>query len=144
MFMNKIYFTAILSLVCATSAYAADDMHNYNFKDAVDRAVADGTLDGSVKFYLAGTKSGGKLIEAGAVTNKKTNGFGKSAEKSCDHVLRSALIQLQNTAKEKGANAVTNIVSFYKSNETKSTTTYQCAKGTAMAGVALKGDLVKF
>ena len=78
------------------------------------------------------------------VTNKKTNGFAKSAESSCDHVLRSALIQFQNTAKANGANAVTNLVSFYKSNETRSTTTYQCAKGTALAGVALKGDLVKF
>ncbi len=38
----------------------------------------------------------------------------KSAESSCDHVLRSALIQFQNTAKAKGANAVTNIVSYYK------------------------------
>lgn len=142
--IQKSCLAITLSLLGLTSVHAKDDMHNYNFKEAVDRAVADGTLDGSVKFYLAGTKSGGKLIEAGAVTNKKTNGFGKSAEKSCDHVLRSALIQLQNTAKEKGANAVTNIVSFYKSNETKSTTTYQCAKGTAMAGVALKGDLVKF
>jgi hypothetical protein len=54
------------------------------------------------------------------------------------------LIQFQNTAKANGANAVTNLVSFYKSNETRSTTTYQCAKGTALAGVALKGDLVKF
>ncbi len=44
----------------------------------------------------------------------------------------------------RGANAVTNLVSYYKANETKSTKTYQCAKGTAIAGVALKGDLVKF
>ncbi len=84
------------------------------------------------------------MIEKGLVTNKKTNGFAKSAESSCDHVLRSALIQFQNTAKANGANAVTNLVSLYKSNETRSTTTYQCAKGTALAGVALKGDLVRF
>ncbi len=37
--------------------------------------VADGTLDGSVKFYLAGTRAGGKVIQKGLVTNKKTNGF---------------------------------------------------------------------
>jgi uncharacterized protein YbjQ (UPF0145 family) len=118
-------------------------MHDFNFQEAVSRAVADGTLDGSVKFYLAGTKAGGKVIQKGLVTNKKTNGFAKSAETSCDHVLRSALIQFQNTAKAKGANAVTNIVSYYKSNETKSSTTYQCAKGMAVAGVALKGDIAK-
>ncbi|MCT9189275.1 excinuclease, partial [Acinetobacter baumannii] len=46
--------------------------------------------------------------------------------------------------KAQGANAVTNIVSYFKANETTSTTTYDCYKGTMMAGVALKGDVVKF
>lgn len=143
MSIQKLCLAAILSFGGVVSAQAADQMHDFNFKEAVDRAVADGTLDGSVRFYLAGTKTGGKVIQKGLVTNKKTNGFGKSAENACDHVLRSALIQFQNTAKAKGANAVTNIVSFYKSNETRSATTYQCAKGTAVAGVAIKGDIVK-
>lgn len=144
MSFKKAFTVTVLSLCGIASAQAADQMHDFNFQEAVNRAVADGVLDGSVEFYLAGTKSGGKVIERGLVTNKKTNGFAKSAESSCDHVLRSALIQFQNTAKAKGANAVNNLVSFYKSNETRSTTTYQCAKGTALAGVALKGDLVKF
>ena len=144
MLLKNICAAAVLTLSGMAAVHAADTMHDFNFKEAVDRAVADGTLDGSVKFYLAGTKSGGKVIEKGLVTNKKTNGFAKSAESACDHVLRSALIQFQNTAKAKGANAVTNLVSFYKSNETRSATTYQCAKGTAIAGVALKGDIVKF
>ena len=126
------------------SSHAADEAHYFNFKQAVDSAIADGVLDGSVKFFLAGTKSGGKVLSKGVVTNKKTNGFAKPAEKACDHVLRSALIQLEKAAHQRGANAVTNIVSFYKSNESKSTTTYECHKGTAVAGVALKGDLVKF
>lgn len=147
--MSKVSFkkALIAASLCFSgimSTHAADSMNDFNFKEAVDRAVADGTLDGSVKFYLAGTKSGGQVIQKGLVSNKKTNGFGKSAESACDHVLRSTLIQFQNTAKAKGANAVTNIVSFFKSNETRSTTTYQCAKGTAVAGVALKGDIVKF
>ncbi len=144
MLLKNIYAAAVFTLSGMVAVHAADTMHDFNFKEAVDRAVADGTLDGSVKFYLTGTKSGGKVIEKGLVTNKKTNGFAKSAESACDHVLRSALIQFQNTAKAKGANAVTNLVSFYKSNETRSTTTYRCAKGTAIAGVALKGDIVKF
>ena len=144
MLIKKLTLTAALCFGGAVSAQAADTAHNLDFKSAVERAVADGTLDGSVKFYLTGTKSGGKVVQKDAVTNKKTNGFAKSAESACDHVLRSALIQFQNTAKAKGANAVTNLVSFYKSNETRSATTYQCAKGTAIAGVALKGDIVKF
>ncbi len=143
MTMKQILCAAVLGFGGMMTAQAADQMHDFDFQDAVKRAVADGALDGSVKFYLAGTKSGGRVIERGLVTNKKTNGFAKSAESSCDHVLRSALIQFERTAKARGANAVTNLVSFYKSNESKSSKTYQCAKGTAIAGVALKGDLVK-
>jgi uncharacterized protein YbjQ (UPF0145 family) len=144
MLLKKICLVTAFGLVGSTSAQAADNVHHFNFKEAVDRAVADGVLDGSVKFYLAGTRSGGKAIERGLVTNKKTNGFGKSAENACDHVLRSALIQFQNTAKARGANAVTNLVSYYKANTYSSKTDYECHKGTAIAGVALKGDIVKF
>lgn len=139
-----VYISGLAMAAWASSAQAADTMHQFNFNEAVQRAVADGTLDGSVKFYLVGAQSGGKMIQKDLVTNKKTNGFGKPAASACDHVLRSALIQFQNTAKAQGANAVTNITSFFKSNETRSSTTYDCAKGTAMAGVALKGDLVNF
>ncbi|ATO18612.1 excinuclease [Acinetobacter sp. LoGeW2-3] len=141
--IKQFALVAVLGFGGVLSAQAADNMHDFDFQEAVKRAVDDGVLDGSVKFYLAGTKSGGRVIERGLITNKKTNGFAKSAESSCDHVLRSALIQFERTAKARGANAVTNLVSYYKANETKSTKTYQCAKGTAVAGVALKGDLVK-
>ena len=142
--IKQLVLASVLGFGSFTAVQAADQMHDFDFQEAVNRAVADWVLDGSVKFYLAGTKSGGRVIERGLVTNKKTNGFAKSAESSCDHVLRSALIQFEKTAKVRGANAVTNLVSYYKANETKSTKTYQCAKGTAIAGVALKGDLVKF
>ncbi|ESK56712.1 hypothetical protein [Acinetobacter tjernbergiae] len=144
MSIKQLFLVAALATGFTASVQAADVTHNFDFKAAVDRAVADGTLDGTVKFYLKGNKSGGKVLEQDIVTNQKTNGFGKSAETSCDWVLRSALLQLDKAAKARGANAVTNIVSYYKKNETKSTTTYECHKGVAVAGVALKGDLVKF
>lgn len=144
MLNKKLLFVAMLSAGFTATVQAGDEVHQLNFKEAVDRAVADGTLDGSVKFYLKGTTSGGKVIQKDVVTNKKTNSFAQSAASSCDWVLRSALIQLQNNAKAQGGNAVTNIVSYFKSNETSSTTNYDCYKGTIMAGVALKGDVVKF
>lgn len=144
MSIKQLFLATVLTAGFAASVHAADTVHNLDFKAAVDRAVADGTLDGTVKFYLKGTKSGGKVVEQDIVTNQKTNGFGKSAEKSCDWVLRSALIQLDKAAKARGANAVTNIVSYFKKNESQNSTTYQCYKGMAVASVALKGDLVKF
>ena len=144
MSIKQLFLATVLTAGFAASVHAADTVHNLDFKAAVDRAVADGTLDGTVKFYLKGTKSGGKVVEQDIVTNQKTNGFGKSAEKSCDWVIRSALIQLDKAAKARGANAVTNIVSYFKKNESQNSTTYQCYKGMAVASVALKGDLVKF
>jgi len=44
-----------LCLGTVVSAQTTDTADNVDFKSAVERAVADGTLDGSVKFYLAGT-----------------------------------------------------------------------------------------
>ncbi|RZF50783.1 excinuclease [Acinetobacter halotolerans] len=144
MSIKQLFLATVLTTAFTASVQAADSVHQFDFKAAVDRAVADGTLDGSVKFYLKGNKSGGKVLEQDIVTNQKTNGFGKSAEKSCDWVLRSALLQLDKAAKARGANAVTNIVSYFKKNEVQSSTTYECHKGMAVAGVALKGDIVKF
>lgn len=144
MSIKQLCLASFLTIGCAVSAQAEDVTHQFDFKSAVARAVADGTLDGSVKFYLKGTKSGGRMLEQGMVTNQKTNGFLKSAEKSCDWVLRSALLQLDKAAKARGANAVTNIVSYYKKNEMQSSSAYECHKGMAVAGVALKGDMVKF
>ena len=65
MLFKKICAVAVLSLGAIASAQAADKMYDFKFQEAVNRAVADGVLDGSVKFYLAGTKSGGKVIEKG-------------------------------------------------------------------------------
>ena len=62
MLFKKICAVAVLSLGVIASAQAADKMYDFKFQEAVNRAVADGVLDGSVKFYLAGTKSGGKVI----------------------------------------------------------------------------------
>ena len=115
------------------------------FDKVVAEAIATGKIDGSVKFYLAGNKPAGKVsvISPGAVTNKKTNAFNKTDEVACEWALQSALITLHQAAKKVGANAVTDIASFYKSNERKDAKTYECHAGAVMAGVALRGDLAK-
>jgi len=114
-----------------------------------DKVIADMTaakkLDGTVKFYLAGVQPKGQVtvLSPGAVTNKKTNAFNKSDTDACEWVLQSAILQMNEAAKSAGANAVTNIVSFYKKVERKDPATYECHAGAIMAGVALKGDLSK-
>jgi uncharacterized protein YbjQ (UPF0145 family) len=75
-------------------------------------------------------------------TNKKTNAFGKSDEKACQHVFLSAVIELQERARKEGGNAVINIKSNYRNEERASATEYTCGAGAVIAGVALKGDVV--
>lgn len=71
MSIKQLFLVAVLATGFTTSVQAADVTHNFDFKAAVDRAVADGTLDGTVKFYLKGNKYGGKVLEQDIVTNPK-------------------------------------------------------------------------
>ena len=146
MHFKKLAAAATL-LICALPgiSQARDTAVYLPFDKAVAEATRAGKIDGSVKFYLAGNTPTGNVtvVSAGAVTNKKTNAFNKSDEVACEWVAQSAIISLHQAAKNAGANAVTNIVSFYKKNERKDAKTYECHAGALMAGVALKGDLAK-
>ena len=145
MHFNKL--AAVTLLLCALPAVsqARDTAVYLPFDKAVAEATRSGKIDGFVKFYLAGNTPAGKVtvVSPDAVTNKKTNAFNKSDEVACEWVAQSAIISLHQAAKNAGANAVTNIVSFYKRNERKDAQTYECHAGAIMAGVALKGDLAK-
>ena len=145
MHFKKLAAAALLICALPGVSQARDTAVYLPFDQAVASAIATGKIDGSVKFYLAGNKPTGNvtIVSPGAVTNKKTNAFNKSDQVACEWVVQSAIIALHQAAKSAGANAVTDIVSFYKSNERKDPKTYECHAGAIMAGVALKGDLAK-
>ena len=136
--------TLLLSTLPAVSQ-ARDTTLYLPFDQVVTEAISTGKIDGSVKFYLEGNTPSGNVmvISPGAVTNKKTNAFNKTDYEACSWALQSALITLHEAAKKVGANAVTDIASFYKRNERKDPKTYECHAGAVIAGVALKGDLSK-
>lgn len=139
---QKLLATLVLSLSCAAPALAADRAVYLPLQAAIDAATQSGKLDGTVKFYLAGTGPKGKLLEADAVANRKTNAFAKKDADACIWAAQSALISLQEGAKRVGANAVTNIISYYRKNEYRSNTDYECHAGATVAGVALRGNMV--
>jgi len=144
--MKPLKHTIGLGLIAAllsSPVLAADRTVYLPLEEAVAAAKAAGKIDGSVRFYLAGSGPKGQILQRDSVTNKKTNAFGKSDAVACQYVAQSAIIALHNAAKQAGANAVTNIVSFYKRNEYKDATNYECHAGAVIAGVALKGDLTK-
>lgn len=138
---HKLFGALALSLACSTPTLAADRTVFLPLQPAIEAAQAAGKIDGSVKFYLAGTGPKGKVLEAGVVTNRKTNAFAKKDAEACLWVAQSAVIALHEAAKKAGANAVTNIVSYYRKNEYSSKTDYECHAGAMVAGVALRGDL---
>ena len=55
----------------------------------------------------------------------------------------SALLELRDRAVREGGNAVIKVVSYYNKQEIPDTTEYECHTGAFVAGVALKGTVVK-
>lgn len=141
----KVWSATAALMLCALPglSQARDTALYLPFEKVVQQMYNEGKLDKSLKFYLAGVQPRGKVtvVSPNAVTNKKTNAFNKTDEAACEWALQSALITMQDAAKKVNANAVTNIVSYYKKNERKDATTYECHAGAVMAGVAIKGDL---
>jgi hypothetical protein len=126
------------------TAQAADDLVMIPVADAMGTAEFKDELDGSVSFYFGNTAHPEVVQTYGNfVTNKKTNAFAKDDGTACRHVLLSALISLQDRAKSLGGNAVVNIMSYFKKQEASHDAEVECYVGFIMAGVALKGDVVK-
>lgn len=131
-------------LMFSSPAHSRDTQHMLSIEAAMNSADFKEKLDPSIRFYFGNqahpevVKSYGKFV-----SNKKTNAFGKSDEASCEWVLLSAMLSLQDRVKAEGGNAVININSYYKKNTFSSETEYECHTGAIMAGVALQGEVVK-
>jgi uncharacterized protein YbjQ (UPF0145 family) len=142
--MKRLLTASLLALLAVPQAFAADTRLELPLRELIDSPQAKAAgIDGSVRFFLAGEKTPAVVTRMGEdVTNKKTNGVGKSDVESCNWVALSALKALQEGAKDRGANAVINITSYFKKNEFRSATNYECYAGNIMSGVALKGTYV--
>jgi uncharacterized protein YbjQ (UPF0145 family) len=141
--MKKTLLAALL-VAASFSAYAADKIVNFPIAGALAANDAQKRLGDTVKFYFAGQTTPAVLAHITSdKTSLRTNGFGKSAEKACNWVFLSAMLQLQKRAVAVGANAVTNITSNIGDQEMASPTEFACADGAIMAGVAFKADFVK-
>jgi len=142
--ISQLTIVAALTLSAAWPAHARDDKLMFPVAPALEAKDAKEKLDGSVKFYFGNQETPKILTKLGTdVTNQKTNKFGKSDERACNWVFLSAMIQLDKRAKQLGANAVVNIVSYYQKNVTSSPTEFECHAGNIVASLALRGEFVK-
>lgn len=126
------------------TAYAVDNIDSYSIKETMDLEQSKIKLGEDVQFYFGNQSHGTVTQNFGEFsTNKKTNATMKTDKEACQWVFLSAMISLKNRAIKEGGNAVINIKSNYKDNLTISNDTFQCGAGTFVAGVALKGTVVK-
>jgi len=142
--MKRLLSAALVVLAGIGTAQARDTVVKVTLADVLAMPEAQAKLDGSVKFYLAGQATPKVLSNLGSgVANKKTNGVGKDDQYGCKYVMLSALIAFQQSAKQRGANAVVDLASYYKKNEVRDAHTIECHAGNIMIGGALKGEYAK-
>ena len=144
--MRKLILSIALSAAVATSlpVQARDTKMMLPLAAAMSANDAQTRLGDTVKFYFGNQKTPAIAQRLGVdKTSQKTNSFGKSADTACNWAFLSAMLRLQQRAKELGADAVVNIVSNYKNEEMSSETDFECHDGAMMSGVALKGEFVK-
>jgi len=132
----------VLGAALAPAAQARDNVLHLPIKDVLENPEYKGRLGSDVALYFGSQGAAGQSVGE-YVTNKKTNAFGKSDDKSCQWAMLSALLELVERARKESANAVVNITSYYKRVEFASDTEYECHAGGVIAGVALKGKVVK-
>jgi uncharacterized protein YbjQ (UPF0145 family) len=144
-FMKKTVMLAALAAVLVSgTVQARNDVLTLPLDKIIGTDKAKQALY-DIPVYFAGQEHAAISGNWGEVTtSRKTNAVGKSDEEACQWALLSALKVLQENAQKRGYDAVVNVRSNYQNKEFSSTSEFQCGAGAIMAGVALKGDLVKF
>lgn len=138
-------FVVLGVLATASMIYARDIRNLLPIAAALESTEAAAKLDGSVTFRF-GRDSSTQAVEI--LRSETVRGMGHTSrgtmEKICTETFLSALTQLQKIAKQRGANAVINIVSAFKGHpELSSATQYECYQGARTTSVMLRGDLAK-
>ena len=135
----------LLILSVASTALARDTRYMYPIDAVLNTPPAKAKLGTAINFYF-GKQDHPETVQTFGeyVTNLKTNAFNKTDREACEWVFLGTMLSLRDRAAQMGADGVVNIRSFYKKNEVVSETEYECHAGALIAGVALKGTVVKF
>lgn len=139
---RHLMLAALCVATMSTAAFARNDVETYSI-DAALKSPGSEKVGSDIALSFADQKHASVVKSMGEIaTNKKTNGVGRSDEAACQYVFLSAVLALQERARQLGGNAVINIKSNYKNNLTASATEFTCGSGALMSGVALKGEVV--
>ena len=144
-FTTAITAIAAMGFVSYATAAGRDDHIKLPIQGALEKGQSyKDTVGSDIKLFWGTQKTPAIAQKMGEFTsNKKTNAANKSDQDACDLAFISAVIALQQRARKEGGNAVVNIRSVYKKEDSDSPTDYVCGAGRIMAGVALRGTVVK-
>lgn len=130
---------AVFALAIVATVEARNDKHLLSINDAMQSA----NLDGSVRFFFTKQKTPAVAKGLGSASvHGKVSTRPERDEESCKAAFREALAALQKRANKAGADAVVNIVSYYRKETTSSASEFQCNAGAA-AHVMLRGEMVQ-
>lgn len=138
-------FVFVLGVVCLVGSpgLARDTFHDLSVEEARSSDLGQEKLL-DVPFYMAGQKHPGVAKSIGTFTsNKRTNAFNKSDEYACQIAFLSAVISLQQRARQEGGDAVVDIKSITKHNDLESSSQFRCVAGNVIANVVLTGRVVR-
>lgn len=151
--MNNVLRGALVAtgLLVSGAVNAADELMNMPIDTALKSPAASSRIDPNIKLAwgfnrLEATQNPVlfKTVKRVRRPTSQSDGSPKPTDAElCQSVFVEALQEIQQRASAAGNNAVMEIRSNWKDDETASDTTYVCAKGMAYIGVALKGTAVK-
>lgn len=153
--MKIIYY---LLLFCGI-LFAKDEIIEVDLEKILDSTTSKEILGDEVEFVFGSGSDNTKAILTNIISNKKTSKTSKDSkfdtslsgkhyefyeyEKACGWVLLSNLKELKEQALRHNGAKVVNIISYYKKVPFNSKDKFQCAIGSMMIGVALKGDVIR-
>ena len=131
--------------IAASPALARDDRLMFPVTDGMERGkTTKDRIDPDIRVYFGKQKPPAVERKLGEFTaNRKTNATNKTDKEACEISFVSAVVSLQQRARREGGNAVLNVHSVYKNEHRESNSEYLCGAGTFVAGVALRGTVVK-
>lgn len=129
----------------ASPALARDDRLMFPVNEGMERGKSTkDRIDPEIRIYFGKQKTPAVEKKMGEFTaNRKTNATNKTDKEACEISFVSAVVSLQQRARKEGGDAVVNVHSVYRNEMRESDREYLCGAGTFVAGVALRGTVVK-
>ena len=131
---------AVVAITRMPLAMAADEVMKFKIEGgiATGKASSRDQIKDDIKLYFGKQKTPAVVKKIGEWDSSQTSSR-KSQQERCETAFASAIIRLQNRARNEGGNAIINITSGAgESSETE----FTCTSGRMMARVRLRGTVV--